>query len=561
MAIDQSHPFPLLNNKSLNLIAEIEVEGGDACSYAVVQVPTVVPRVVELPASERFAEKREFMLLEVIIGEFIDKLFTGYKVIDSSVFRITRNTDVEIDEEDAEDLLNEMEKTIKRRKWGEPVRLEVSRSMSQRSKKFLKKSFGLDAENIYEQVGVLDPTVWMSFYSFKGFERLKDKPLPPVPSADFAGRNDCFEVIREKDVLVHHPYDSFDCVVDFVQSAATDPQVLAIKQTLYRVSGNSPIVNALISAAENGKQVTVLVELKARFDEENNIIWARKLEQSGCHVVYGLVGLKTHCKICLVVRKEEDGIRRYVHLGTGNYNDSTARLYTDIGLFTCKETFGQDVSALFNVLTGYSVNTGWNKISVAPVSLREAFLTHIHNETQNAKDGKEAAIVAKMNSLVDIEVIRALYAASAAGVRIKLLVRGICCLKAGIEGVSENITVMSIVGRFLEHSRIFYFENGGSPRLFLSSADWMPRNLDRRVEVAFPVEKAELKEKLVEILDLSMSDTIKLRIQRPDGSYEKVDKRGKEHINSQLRFHELAAGRIGTAKKEEDVFKPIFHSL
>ncbi len=558
MAIDQSHPFPLLNNKSLNFIVELKdaKEKKDGVFFAVLQVPTVISRLLQLPKIDD--KTTEFIYIESIIKEYMDRFFTGYTVLHSSVFRITRNSDFEIDEEDTDDLLYEIEKRIKRRKWGEPVRLEINKDMTQTSKEFLIESLELDSEDIYEILGPLDLTVWFSACSLKGYEHLTNAPLIPQPSADFINKN-VFDAIKEKDILVHHPYESFDCVLDFVNAAASDPEVLAIKQTLYRVSGNSPIVDSLIQAAENGKQVTVMVELKARFDEENNISWAKKLEKSGCHVVYGLVGLKTHCKICLVVRREESGICRYVHLGTGNYNDSTAKIYTDIGFFTCKERFGQDISALFNVLTGYSTNMSWQKIAVAPINLRYTFMKYIEMETQNAISGKEALIIAKLNSLVDTEIIQSLYRASMAGVKIKLIIRGICCIKPGIEGLSDNITVVSIVDRFLEHSRIYYFENLGNPKIFLSSADLMPRNLDRRVEVSFPIEDNDLKEKIIEILDITLSDTVKLRVLKPDGSYERIDRRGKEHLHSQLKFHQIAQERYNASKiiSEEFIFKPI----
>jgi len=556
MAIDSSRPFPLLNNRTINIFIELSELGRDNTSKAVLQIPTVISRIIKLPPENG---KHQFIMLEDLIIEHLEELFEGYEVLSASLFRITRNFDLSIDEEDTEDLLGEMEKSIRRRRWGAPVRLEIEKNMNRASREFLEQTLELDPEDIYELNGPFDLTVWMAFSGLPGFDGLRNAPLPPQPNVDFLGYDSLFEAIREKDIIVHHPYESFDCVVNFVREAAGDPNVLAIKQTLYRVSGDSPIVNALIQAAESGKQVTVLVELKARFDEENNIIWAKKLEKSGCHVVYGLTGLKIHCKICLVVRREDDGIRRYIHLGTGNYNDTTAKIYTDLGYFTCKETFGSDISKLFNVLTGYSATSSWNKLAVAPLTLRGMFEQYIDQETKNANEGKDACILAKLNSLVDVGIIRALYRASMAGVRIRLIVRGTCCLKTGIEGVSDNIVVMSIVDRYLEHSRIFYFENGGNPKLFLSSADWMPRNLDRRVEVAFPIEAPELKEQLIDILETSMSDTVKLRIQQPDGSYEKVDRRGKEHIQSQTRFYKQAVERAREYRDAANskVFEPI----
>jgi len=553
MAIDKSRPFPLVNNKHLHIIIELLEKKSSETLFAVVQVPTVINRVTKLPAENGVAE---FILLEDVIIEYIGKLFGGYKVVDTSIFRITRNADLSIQEDEAEDLLLEIEKSIKKRRWGHPVRIEIEKGMSKVSRKFLESSLKVKSENVYEINGAIDLTYLMGFSLSLGYEKLRNEKLEPLQIPEFID-SDMFEVIKNKDVLVHHPYDSFDCVIRFIKEASKDPNVLAIKQTLYRVSGNSPIVSSLINAVENGKQVTVLVELKARFDEENNILWAKKLEKAGCHVVYGLVGLKTHCKMCLVVRQEDSGIRRYVHLGTGNYNDSTAKIYTDLGFFTSKETFGEDVSALFNVLTGYSKVTNWGKIAVAPKTLRQTFLSCIEGEILNASLGKEALIIAKMNSLVDVEIIQALYKASMAGVKIKLIVRGICCLKAGIENVSENITVVSVVDKFLEHSRIYYFENAGEPRIFLSSADLMPRNLDRRVEVAFPIDDRDLKERLFEILEITLSDTEKLRIQNPDGTYSKIDRRGREHVRSQDKFYEKALERLKEAESNLAVLNNI----
>lgn len=555
MAIDNSRPFPLLPNKSLSIIIQLMGEEEEEL-YAVVQVPTVVPRVVELPSPPG---EKHFIMLEQIVTEFIHFLFEGYSVKKTSLFRLTRNSDLSIDEEDSEDLLEEIERSIKKRKWGVPVRLEIDKNMDVDFRNFLEHALELEDDSIYENYGYLDVTVWMKFSGLKGYDHLRNEPFYPQPVVPFLGKEDLFETIREKDILVHHPYESFDCVVDYVKTAAKDPDVLAIKQTLYRVSGNSPIVAALISAAENGKQVTVLVELKARFDEENNIIWAKKLEKAGCHVIYGLVGLKTHCKICLVVRREEDGIRRYVHLATGNYNDNTAKLYTDFGFFTARETFGMDVSALFNVLTGYSLSPKWKKISVAPTTLRQTFLQWIESEKEIAEKGQDGLIIAKMNSLVDAEIIEALYKASCAGVKIYLIVRGICCLKSGIAGISENIRVISIVGRFLEHSRIYYFGNGGHSKIYLSSADWMPRNLDRRVETAFPIEQEDLKARIEEMLHISLCDTVKARIQHNDGSYTRVDRRGKEFLHSQKVFMQKAIDTYQKAKQvpESEIFRPV----
>ena len=456
-------------------------------------------------------------------------------------------------------MLSEIEDSIKQRKWGAPVRLEVDKDICQSSFDFLKEQLEIKEHEVYMVPNVIDLTVWFSLAGIVNRPDLCNVPMPPVPVIDFEGR-DMFEVIKEKDVLMHHPYQSFDPVVNFVKLAARDENVLAIKQTLYRVSSNSPIIKALIEAAENGKQVTVLVELKARFDEENNINWAKKLEKAGCHVIYGLVGLKTHCKLCLVVRREEEGIIRYCHLGTGNYNDKTAKLYTDMGLFTCKDTIGSDVSAIFNCLSGYSKYPAWKKIAAAPTDLREMFVKNIEREEKNALEGKPARIIAKMNSLVDTGIIKALYRASMAGVKIDLIVRGICCLKTGIPTVSENITVRSIVGRFLEHSRIYYFENNGDSKIYLSSADWMNRNLDRRVEVAFPIEDERLKAKVMDIIDITLRDNLKAKIQQPDGTYKSIDKRGaRELLSSQMEFYRLAKEEYDEFKKvrEDEIFMPV----
>lgn len=552
MAVDNSRPFPLVSNKSLNIIAEIK---DDENTFALVQIPSVVPRIVKLPSEEG---KTQLIFLEEIVKAYIEKLFNGQTVLSAYCFRITRDADLDFDEEESRDLLVEIENSIKQRKWGEPVRLEAEKDICSNSHDFLISQLGIKDEDIYYINGIIDLTSLSAIGDIVNRPELCDKPMPPVAVHDFEDR-DIYEAIKEKDILVHHPYQSFDPIVSFVAKSAVDENVLAIKQTLYRVSGNSPIINALIKAAENGKQVTVLVELKARFDEENNINWAKKLEKAGCHVVYGLVGLKTHCKLCLVVRREEEGIVRYCHLGTGNYNDKTAKLYTDMGLFTCNESMASDVSALFNCLTGYSKYPTWNKIAAAPIDLREMFIKNIEREEQNALEGKPSKIIAKMNSLVDTGIIKALYKASMAGVKIELIVRGICCLKTGIPTVSENIRVRSIVGRFLEHSRIYYFENNGNPKIYLSSADWMNRNLDRRVEVAFPIESPEIKKEVMEVIDLTLKDNMKARVQQPDGSYKLIDKRGKELYGSQNGFYKLYKERYSNYKKQQsdDIFQPI----
>ena len=561
MAVDSSRPFPLVHNKSLNLAALLKKKDGDEeedLDFALVRVPNVLPRLVEITTGE----DRAVILLEEVIERNMKDLFLNYNIVTAHPFRIMRNADFTLDEEEAEDLLEEIQKQLKKRQWGEVIRLEVEEKVDKRLLKILKRELSVSSEDIYEISGPLDLTFLMKMYGMSGFDHLKEPSYTPQPVPAFMNEDDIFTNIRKGDILLHHPYQTFDPVVNLVQKAAKDPDVLAIKQTLYRVSGHSPIVAALAEAAENGKQVSVLVELKARFDEENNINWAKKLEKAGCHVIYGLVGLKTHCKITLVVRREEDGIRRYVHLGTGNYNDSTAKLYTDCGILTCDPQIGEDATAVFNMLSGYSEPRAWNKLSVAPLWLRHRFLRMINRETEHARAGREAHIMAKMNSLCDKEIISALYDASCAGVKIELIVRGICCLKAGVPGLSENISVRSIVGNFLEHSRIFYFFNDASPEVYMGSADWMPRNLDRRVEILFPVEDENLKEKVIHILKLELEDNVKAHLLQPDGSYEKVDKRGKVLVNSQDQFCEEAIEMAKACQESKDpavtrIFQPI----
>ena len=540
MAVDSSRPFPLIVNKTLNLGALLKKkeEKEEVLEFATVQVPSVLPRIVEIPSAEKGA--RSVILLEEIIERNMAKLFLSYDVICVHPYRIMRNADLTIDEDDASDLLKEIQKQLRKRRWGEVIRLEVEEKIDKRLLKTLRKEFEIKEDGIYRINGPLDLTFLMKMYGIEGFDDYKTPRYIPQPVPELTGKPDIFEEIRKGDILLHHPYQTFDPVVDFVKKASRDPQTLAIKQTLYRVSGNSPIIAALAQAAENGKQVSVLVELKARFDEENNIAWAKMLERAGCHVIYGLVGLKTHSKITLVVRREEDGIRRYVHLGTGNYNDSTAKLYTDMGLLTCSEPIGEDATAVFNMLSGYSEPASWNKLCLAPIWLRDRFLDMIRRETAHAKKGDPAHIIAKMNSLCDEELIEALYEASAAGVKIELIVRGICCLKVGIPGVSENISVRSIVGTFLEHSRIYYFLNGGQEEIYLSSADWMPRNLDRRVEILFPVENERLKKEVFHVLEIQLQDTMKAQVKQPDGSYEHIDRRGKTALCAQDYFMEYA---------------------
>lgn len=552
MAVDSSRPFPLIRNKSLNIAALVQKKDGDeTLEFAMVQVPAGLPRIVELPSTG--AEERRVILLEEIIERNMNALFLNYNIVTAHPFRIMRNADFTLDEEEAVDLLEEIQKQLKKRQWGEVIRLEVEEKVDKRLLKILRRELSVGTEDIYEISGPLDLTFLMKMYGMSGFEHLKTPPYTPQPIPAFMNDDDIFTNIRKGDILMYHPYQTFDPVVKFVKMAAKDPDVLAIKQTLYRVSGHSPIIAALAEAAENGKQVSVLVELKARFDEENNINWAKKLEKAGCHVIYGLVGLKTHCKITLVVRREEDGIRRYVHLGTGNYNDSTAKLYTDCGLMTCHPQIGEDATAVFNMLSGYSEPPSWNKLALAPLWLRSRCIKMIKRETAHARAGKPAHIMAKMNSLCDKEIIANLYEASCAGVKIELVIRGICCLKAGVPGLSENISVHSIVGNFLEHARIFCFENDGSPEVYMGSADWMPRNLDKRVEIMFPVEDPKLRERVIHILRVQLEDNVKAHILQPDGTYEKVDKRGKVLVAAQEQFCQEAIEMAKTQAAGQDV--------
>ena len=554
MAIDSSRPFPLIQNKTLNIAALIKSRNKDKkekkeYDIATVQVPSVLPRVILLPQKDGPKRKCRVILLENVIEHYLDVLFLNHEIICSAPYRIMRNADLSIDEDDAEDLLKEIEKSLKMRQWGEVIKFEYEERMDKRLVKYLKKQFKVHSCDMYAFNGPLDLTFLMKCYGIEGFEDLKEAPYIPQKNKKLRADKNIFNQIRKGDVLLHHPYESFDPIVAF------------IKQALYRVSGHSPIIAALAQAAENGKQVTVLVELKARFDEENNINWARKLEKAGCHVIYGLVGLKTHCKIALVVRREADGIRRYVHLGTGNYNDSTAKLYTDTGMFTCRNAVGEDATAVFNMLSGYSEPANWNQLIVAPIWMKKRFLEMIARETQNAKEGKPAKIIAKCNSLCDRKIILALYEASCAGVQIDLIVRGICCLVAGKPGVSENIRVRSIVGTFLEHARIFYFYNDGNEEVYMGSADWMPRNLDRRVEIVFPVEAPDLKEKAKHILDVQLRDTLKAHCLLEDGTYRKVDRRGKEAVEAQKTFCEEAIAAANESKekvRKKRTFDPLF---
>ena len=565
LAVDASRPFPLIANKSLNIAGLVtprqdskllgdHIESEDY-EFITVQVPAGLPRLVSLPTED---DGESFILLEQIIEKNLSKLFLNYNVICAYPYRIMRNADLSIDEDDAADLLKEIQKSLKMRQWGEVIRLEVEAKIDKRVLDFLKENLSVSKNAIYKINGPIDFTFLMKLYGIEGYDHLRIKPYSPISIKQITEEQSIFDAIKAGDIFLHHPYESFQPVVDFIQQASVDKNVLAIKQTLYRVSGNSPIIAALAKAAEMGKQVTVLVELKARFDEENNINWARRLEKAGCHVIYGLVGLKTHCKIALVVRREEDGIKRYVHLGTGNYNDSTAKIYTDCGIFTCSEPFGEDATAVFNMLSGYSEPAAWNKLVVAPIWLRTKFYDLIDREIAHAKKGKEARIIAKMNSLCDQQIIAKLYEASSCGVKINLIIRGICCLKVGIPGVSENITVCSIVGNFLEHSRIFYFYNDDREEIYMGSADWMPRNLDRRVEIIFPVEEESAKAKAKHILDIQLKDNLKAYYLNKNGEYERIDKRGKEILGAQDTFikEAISSNGKGTDKYVGRAFIP-----
>ena len=582
MAVDSSRPFPLIRNKTLNIGALLRRRasegrnilfragrgrkklgsGQEQLDFAVVQVPSGLPRITRLPAAEGGNEEdgaqTRVILLEEIIRHNMPRLFLNYDVVCCYPFRLMRNADLSIDEDEAEDLLKEIESKLKRRQWGQAIRLEVESGMDPRLLSILERELALRPNEIFSISGPLDLTFLMKMYSLPGFDELREhRYAPPQEVPEIPQGANVFEQIRKGDIFMHHPYESFQPVVNFIAQAAADPGVLAIKQTLYRVSGNSPIIMALARAAENGKQVMVLVELKARFDEEHNISWAKTLEKAGCHVIYGLVGLKTHSKITLVVRREEDGIRRYVHIATGNYNDSTAKLYTDVGLFTCKEPYGEDATAVFNMLSGYSEPRRWNRLTMAPLWLKDRLLYLIGREKEHAAAGEPAHIIGKMNSLCDPDVMKALYEASAAGVRIELIVRGICCLRVGIPGVSENISVRSIVGNYLEHSRIFYFENGGRVEAYASSADWMPRNLDRRVELMFPLEEDAIREKAVAILRTQLLDTEQAHVMNAEGVYERVDRRGRRSCNSQLQFSgEAVAAARHAAEVHTRVFVP-----
>ncbi|MCL2754177.1 MAG: polyphosphate kinase 1 [Oscillospiraceae bacterium] len=530
LAVDISRPFPLLANMTLNIGVRMSDEDGNEL-YSIIQVPSILPRFIPIRSS---GEVQYFLPLEELIIEHIGEICNLYDIEAYGCFRITRSAGFDADEE-TDDLLEEMKRAVKKRKRGKPICLEVSDGFDAQMRSFLREMLPVSKRFMFESPNFLDLNALMKMSFLSGFEKLRFTPPAPKVPADFFEYDNIFDHIREKDRFIHCPFESFDPVVEFINRAADDPSVLAIKQTLYRVSGKSKIITALERAADAGKQVTVLVELKARFDEENNIQWATQLERAGCHVIYGIQGLKTHCKVTLVVRREEDGIRRYLHLGTGNYNDVTARIYTDTCIFTCRPAFGTDASALFNHLTGFSMPPHYNKLVVAPKHLKQFFIDGIEQEIRNAKNGLPCGINFKTNSLLETDVIVKLYEASQAGVPVKLLVRGICGLVPGVKNVSENIRVRSVVGTFLEHSRIYVFENAGEPLLYMGSADLMPRNLLSRVEVVFPVEDPQIKTRAVDILDLMWLDNTNAWEMDSSGEYSRVKKAAKDKkVNSQL---------------------------
>ncbi|MFL5346006.1 MAG: polyphosphate kinase 1 [Hyalangium sp.] len=558
LAVDPGHPFPHLRNKSLNVAVLLRREGPKRkrnmreTSLAVVQVPSVLSRLVSLPAPQ--GTVLAVLPLEELISLCAADLFPGYAVERTASFRVTRNWDLNVDEEESADLLSTIQEELRRRDRGAAVRLELDAAASAELETALTSALKLGTPDVYRLQGPLQPSDLMMLTDLDVRPELRVEPLVPAVPPVLRDEEPVMSVIAKRDILLHHPYESFDPVVRFLEEAAEDPNVLAIKQTLYRTSGDSPIARALTRAVENGKQVAVLVEIKARLDEANNIAWARRMEENGVHVVYGLIGLKTHCKVALVVRREGNGIRRYVHLGTGNYNPTTARQYTDLSLFTARQEIAEDVTALFNMLTGYSTAPQWKRLAVAPMGLQERVLGLIHRETEKAKKGEAGRIVAKMNSLVDSSVIKALYAASQAGVKIDLLVRGICCLRPGVPGVSEHIRVTSVVDRFLEHSRVFAFGEGPQAEVWMSSADWMPRNFLRRIETMFPVEDPALRQRLLdEVLGVALRDTVKARRLQRDGTYAPVGQEGAP-VRSQGVLLELAR-RVADPKPMESLIR------
>ncbi|WP_127009153.1 polyphosphate kinase 1 [Veillonella sp. CHU110] len=555
LAVDASHPFPFLVNKTLNSVVKIHpIHDVKQEKMAILPIPSVLNRIIEVPNDVH----RHFVMLEDVINYYCEDFFVGHHIDSFTTFRVTRDADLDIEEE-ATDLLREIEKSLRRRRRGEVVRVEVCQNYSPELLEFILQGLQAKKEAVYIAEGILDVSSFSDFCNLSGYDHLRYIPFEPK-EFDCVNEKDTgsiFDYIREKDRLLHHPFESFSIVEEFIARAAVDPNVLAIKQTLYRVSGDSPIVASLVKAAELGKQVTVLMEVKARFDEENNILMARRLEKAGCHVIYGLRGLKTHSKITMVVRKEGEVLRRYMHFATGNYNGKTARFYTDCGLLTCRDSYADDSSLFFNTISGYAEAQEWQRLIVAPLTLRTALMNLIDGEIQAVAAGKEGHIVAKMNSLLDKDIIAKLYEASCKGVKIDLIVRGICTLRPGIEGISDHITVRSIVGRFLEHHRILYFKNHSESPYYISSADWMPRNLNDRVELMVPVEDKELQETLKHILQLYLEDNQKAHSMRADGSYRKVIE--KEHkVSAQTFFMKQCKNDKEVSIEKMNTWEPIF---
>lgn len=553
IAVPSLRDFPLLRGLTLHLAVRLAPESPHTRRhrYAIVPVPRNLPRFIPVPAEGRY----EYVLLEDVIGRELDSLFTGESILECVPFRITRNADMAVREDLAGDLLQQMKEVLTARQLSDCVRLEIGRPMSPQLLRFLRRALRVATRDVYETLGPLDLAAYHSLATLSGFDHLRFTPWPPQPTPDWDGQASLFEVLARKDLLLHHPYESFDPVVRLVQEAADDPDVLAIKQILYRTSRNSPIVAALMRAAQRGKQVTAVVELKARFDEARNIEWAQALEHAGVQVIYGLRRLKVHAKLCLIVRREPTGLRRYCHFGTGNYNELTAQLYSDISFLTSDPTYGADAAAFFNTITGYSQPTQYRKLDAAPLTLRARLLDLIDGERRRREQNQPARIRAKINSLVDPEIIHALYRASQAGVDIQLCVRGVCCLQPGVRGLSENIRVISIIDRFLEHSRILEFHHGGDDLLFISSADWMPRNLDRRVELLVPIESPALRARLRQILDITFEDNAKARLMLPEGRYQRPTPPGP--LRSQERFYQLATEAARQARRNlYRVFEP-----
>ncbi len=575
IAISSSDDLPLLANQTMNVCVRLappaesktakgktvkgktakdQVAEAEADRFAVIPFGRVLSRFLTLPSDGGYA----YALMEDVVQHFVQRFFLGLTVLECVPFRITRNADMGVREDLASDLLSGMAEVLDWRKQSPCVRLELAAFASDTTGAFLMDLFNVGREDIFRAPGPLDLAAFMQLTDVQGFDELFYEPWPPQPSPQVDMAASIFDVIRNRDVLLYHPYESFDPVVKLIDEAAGDPDVLAIKQTLYRTSRNSPIIAALIRAAESGKHVTVIVELKARFDEQRNIEWAKVLEHAGAQVIYGVKGLKTHAKLCIVIRREPDGIQRYTHFGTGNYNETTAKIYSDVSIMTCNHELGADAVSFFNAITGYSQPLQYRKIEAAPIGLRDKLLEMIESETQQKRQGRKAHIAAKINSLVDPDIIDALYQASDAGVQIKLNVRGICCLRPGVEGLSENISVVSIVDRYLEHARMFYFFHGGDERVFISSADWMPRNLDRRVELLVPIEDSDCRQRLIQILDVYFQDTVKARQLTPDGSYEKVEPRGRRKIfRSQSELFQKTVNAVQQGEhSKRTIFQP-----